>query len=131
MVAKEDGMEQRRLGQHGLEVSALGLGCMGMSFAYGAPNDDESLRVLRRSLELGINFWDTAEAYGPFTNEELLGRALKEIPRERVVIATKFANRFGPNGERLGLDGSAAHVTQAIEALEGDQPITRSFLKAV
>jgi len=108
-------MEKRRLGRQGLEVSALGLGCMGMSFAYGAPNDDESLRVLHRAVALGVSFWDTAEAYGPFTNEELLGRALRTIPRDQVVIATKFANRFGPHGERLGLDGSAAHVKAAIE----------------
>src|SRR5882724_4392796 len=92
-------VQSRRLGQQGLEVSALGLGCMGMSFAYGPGNDTESLRVLDRAFELGINFWDTAELYGPFKNEELLGSALKEKRREDAIIATKFAYRFGPNGE--------------------------------
>jgi aryl-alcohol dehydrogenase-like predicted oxidoreductase len=108
-------MHKRKLGRQGLEVSALGLGCMGMSFAYGHPDDAESIRVLRRSLELGINFWDTAEIYGPFVNEELLGRLLKEVPRQRVTIATKFAWRFGPHGEQLALDSSPSHVRKSIE----------------
>src|SRR5690242_10881935 len=82
-------MYKRKLGQQGLEVSAMGLGCMGMSFAYGPSDDEVSVRVLRRALDLGITFWDTAEMYGPFTNEELLGRLLKEVPRARVTIATK------------------------------------------
>lgn len=71
---------------------------MGMSHAYGHPDDAESLRVLDRALELGINFWDTAEMYGPFTNEELLGCALKGKPRQNLIIATKFAWKFGPKG---------------------------------
>ena len=108
-------MHKRKLGGQGLEVSALGLGCMGMSYAYGHADDAESIRVLRRSLELGINFWDTAELYGPFSNEELLGRVLKEIPRQRVIIATKFAWRFGPHGEQLELDSSPAQVRRALE----------------
>jgi aryl-alcohol dehydrogenase-like predicted oxidoreductase len=108
-------MHKRKLGRQGLEVSALGLGCMGMSFAYGHPDDNESLRVLRRALELGISFWDTAELYGPFSNEELLGRLLKEVPRQRVTIATKFAWRFGPHGEQVALDGSPAHVRRSLE----------------
>ena len=109
-------MRKRKLGRQGLEVSSLGLGCMGMSWAYGpAPDEAEVIRLLHRSLELDINFWDTAEAYGPFTNEKLLGRALKGKQRDRVIIATKFAMRFGPNGERLGLDSSPAHVKQSIE----------------
>src|SRR5580692_10604731 len=91
-------MEYRKLGKNGLQVSALGLGCMGMSFAYGPGDDEESLRVLRRYVELGGNFLDTAEIYGPYKNEELLGRFLREVPRESVVVATKFGFRIGPQG---------------------------------
>ena len=108
-------MDTRKLGGQGLKVSALGLGCMGMSAFYGGTDDAESLRVLRRAVELGLNFWDTAEAYGPFTNEKLIARALRDIPRESVIIATKFAWKFGPGGERIGLDGSPAHVKEAVE----------------
>ncbi|GFO54985.1 oxidoreductase [Geomonas sp. Red276] len=108
-------MLKRKLGQQGLEVSALGLGCMGMSYAYGHPDDSASVKVLRRALELGITFWDTAEMYGPFTNEELLGRVLKEYPRQRVTVATKFAWRFGPRGEPLELDSSPAHIRRSLE----------------
>lgn len=108
-------MHKRKLGRQGLEVSALGLGCMGMSYAYGHQDDAASIRVLRRALELGVNFWDSAEMYGPFTNEELLGRLLKEVPRQRVVIATKFAWRFGPHGEQLALDSSPAQVRKSLE----------------
>ncbi len=108
-------MEKRKLGNRGLEVSAIGLGCMGMSYAYGHRDDAESLRVLRRAHDLGIRFWDTAEMYGPFTNEALLGRALKEIPRRDVIIATKFAWKFGPNNEQMGLDSSPPHIRESIE----------------
>lgn len=108
-------MQTRTLGQQGLEVSALGLGCMGMSFAYGLPNDEESLRVLQRAREVGITFWDTAEIYGPYTNEALLGRALKEIPRHEVIIASKFGFRLGPNREQLGFDSRPAHVQEALD----------------
>src|SRR6266571_3258849 len=108
-------MNKRKLGRQGLEVSAIGLGCMGMSWAYGPGDDSESIRVLHRSQELGVNFWDTAELYGPFKNEDLLGRALKGVPREKVVIATKFAMTFGPNGDITGLDSSPAHVKEALE----------------
>jgi aryl-alcohol dehydrogenase-like predicted oxidoreductase len=108
-------MYKRKLGRQGLEVSALGLGCMGMSYAYGHPDDALSIRVLRRALELGINFWDTAEMYGPFSNEELLGSLLKEVPRQRLTIATKFAWKFGPHGELLALDSSPAQVRKSIE----------------
>ena len=76
-------MEHRKLGRNGLQVSALGLGCMGMSFAYGPGDDEESLRVLHKYMELGGNFLDTAEIYGPYKNEELLGRFLREVPRDR------------------------------------------------
>lgn len=108
-------MHKRKLGRGGLEVSALGLGCMGMSFAYGEPDPAGSLRVLRRALDLGINFWDTAEMFGPFHNEELIGRVLKEVPRRRITIATKFAWRFGPHGQHLGIDCSAAQVRRYLE----------------
>src|SRR6266567_7637613 len=108
-------MQTRKLGQQGLEVSALGLGCMGMSFAYGPGNDSESLRVLDRALELGINFWDTAELYGPFKNEELLGAALNGRRREDLIIATKFGWTFGPNGEQLRLDSSPEHIKKSLE----------------
>src|SRR5436305_8717227 len=108
-------MPQRQLGKNGPLVSALGLGCMGMSFAYGPADEAESLRVLRRYLELGGNFLDTAEIYGPYTNEELLGRFLREVPRDRVVIATKFGFRFNPDGIR-GLDSSPENVRRACDA---------------
>ena len=108
-------MYKRKLGRQGLEVSAMGLGCMGMSFAYGPFDDEGSLQVLRRALDLGISFWDTAELYGPFANEELLGRMLKEVPRGRVTVATKFAWRFGPGGEQVALDSSPAQVRRSLE----------------
>ena len=108
-------MDTRKLGRQGLEVSALGLGCMGMSWAYGRTDDAESTRVLHRAIDLGVTFWDTAEVYGPFTNEALIGRALNGKRRDAVVIATKFAFRFGPNGEMAGLDSSPAHVKRAVE----------------
>src|SRR5467141_158030 len=112
---EEKCMPQRQLGKNGPLVSALGLGCMGMSFAYGPADEAESLRVLRRYLELGGNFLDTAEIYGPYTNEELLGRFLREVPRDRVVIATKFGFRFNPDGIR-GLDSSPENVRRACDA---------------
>jgi len=108
-------MQKRKLGRQGLEVSALGLGCMGMSWAYGSADDQESIRVLHHALDIGVNFWDTAEVYGPFKNEELLGRAIKGKRRQDVIIATKFAMKFGPNGEVLGLDSSPAHIKSSIE----------------
>ena len=80
----DSGMPRRELGQ-GLKVSALGLGCMGMSFAYGQADEAESLRTIQAAIELGINFLDTAEVYGPFTNEELVGKAIKSVPRESIV----------------------------------------------
>ncbi len=107
-------MEHRQLGKNGPQVSALGLGCMGMSFAYGPTDDEESLRVLRRYLDLGGNFLDTAEIYGPYKNEELLGRFLREIPRDRVVVATKFGFRIGPGGNR-SVDSSPENVQRACE----------------
>jgi aryl-alcohol dehydrogenase-like predicted oxidoreductase len=107
-------MEQRKLGNSGTEVSALGLGCMGMSFAYGPADDAESLRVLRRYLTLGGNFLDTAEIYGPYKNEELLGRLLGEVSRASVVVATKFGFRIDGSGTRT-LDSSPENVRRACD----------------
>ncbi len=113
-------MEQRRLGTRGLEVSAIGLGLMGMSHAYGTPDERderESIRTIHRSVELGCTFLDTAEAYGPFRNEELLARALETLPggRDRVVMATKFGFRFDANGAIAGVDSRPAHIREAVE----------------
>jgi aryl-alcohol dehydrogenase-like predicted oxidoreductase len=108
-------MEYRNLGKNGPQVSALGLGCMGMSTAYGPANEEESLRVLRRYLELGGNFLDTAEVYGPYKNEELLGRFLREVPRDSVVVATKFGFRFASDGIR-SVDGSPENVRRVCDA---------------
>src|SRR6266576_3888634 len=108
-------MERRKLGRQGLEVSALGLGCMGMSWAYGGADESECIRVIHHALDIGVNFFDTAETYGPFTNEELIGRALKGKRREDVTIATKFAWKFGPNNEQIGLDSSPRQIKQSIE----------------
>jgi len=107
-------LTKRRLGRQGLEVSALGLGCMGMSQSYGVPDDEESLATIHRALELGVTFFDTAEAYGPYLNEELLGRALKGR-REQVVIATKFGFRI-QDGKLAGLDSRPAHIREVVEA---------------
>src|SRR5215469_2927536 len=104
----------RTLGNSGINVSALGLGCMGMSFAYGPADEAESFRVLRRYLELGGTFFDTAEIYGPYANEELLGRFLREVPRESVVVATKFGFKL-VNGERRGADSSPENVRRACD----------------
>jgi aryl-alcohol dehydrogenase-like predicted oxidoreductase len=104
----------RTLGTGGLKVSALGLGCMGMSQSYGTPDDRESLATLDRALQLGVTFFDTAEAYGPFTNEELLGRAL-EGRRDRVVLATKFGFRISGN-QLTGTDSRPQHIREAVEA---------------
>ncbi|HEU4526209.1 MAG TPA: aldo/keto reductase [Gemmatimonadales bacterium] len=104
----------RRLGTQGLEVSALGLGCMGMSQSYGAPDDRESIATLHRALELGVTLFDTAEAYGPFSNEELLGRALAGR-RDQVVLATKFGFRFEGN-QLTGTDSRPAHIREVVEA---------------
>jgi len=104
----------RQLGRQGLEVSALGLGCMGMSQSYGVPDDQESLATLHRAIELGITFLDTAEAYGPYTNEELLGRALRGR-RDQVTIATKFGFRF-EQGQLTGTDSRPEHVREVAEA---------------
>jgi aryl-alcohol dehydrogenase-like predicted oxidoreductase len=106
-------MEQRTLGSAGLQVSALGLGCMGMTWAYGVSDEAESLRTIHRALDLGITFLDTAEIYGPYTNEELVGRALAGR-RDGVVVATKFGFSF--SGPTRGVDGSPANVKRVAEA---------------
>jgi aryl-alcohol dehydrogenase-like predicted oxidoreductase len=104
----------RRLGFQGLEVGALGLGCMGMSQFYGPGDDGESIATIHRAIELGVTLFDTAEVYGPFTNEELLGRAL-EGRRDKVVIATKFGFRIGGT-DRFGVDSRPEHVREVAEA---------------
>jgi aryl-alcohol dehydrogenase-like predicted oxidoreductase len=109
-------MQKRKLGKNGLEVSALGLGCMGMSFSYGPPADKtEMISLLRSAVERGVMFFDTAEAYGPFINEELVGEALAPF-RGQVVIATKFGFKFGPKGEQVGLDSRPEHIRQVADA---------------
>src|SRR5437870_3790544 len=109
-------MQQRKLGKHGLAVSALGLGCMGMSYGYGpAADKQEMIALIRKAVEHGVTFFDTAEAYGPFTNEALVGEALAPF-RGQVVIATKFGFKFGPKGEQLGQDSRPEHIKQVAEA---------------
>ena len=108
-------MRSRKLGTQGLEVSMEGLGCMGMSEFYGERNEDEAIRTIHRALALGVNFLDTADMYGPFTNERLVGRAIADR-RDQVILATKFGNVRGEGGERLGIRGDAAYVRQACEA---------------
>jgi aryl-alcohol dehydrogenase-like predicted oxidoreductase len=111
-------MQKRKLGKSNLEVSAIGLGCMGMSFAYGSPKDkQEMISLLRSAVERGVTFFDTAEVYGPFTNEELVGEALASF-RDRVVIATKFGFKLKPNGEPgwAGLDSRPERIKQVAEA---------------
>jgi aryl-alcohol dehydrogenase-like predicted oxidoreductase len=108
-------MEYRELGRNGLKVSALGLGCMGMSEFYGPGKDEESVKTIHRAIELGVTFFDTADMYGPFINEELVGKALKPY-RDKVVIATKFGNVRGPKGEWLGISGKPDYVRKACEA---------------
>ena len=109
-------MQKRKLGKSNLEVSAIGLGCMGMSSGYGPPKDkQEMISLIRSAVERGVTFFDTAEGYGPFTNEELVGEALAPM-RERVVIATKFGFKFGPKGQQIGLDSRPEHIKEVAEA---------------
>ena len=111
-------MEKRKLGTSSLEVSAIGLGCMGMSFAYGTPeerDDRESIATIHRAIELGVTFFDSAEAYGPYTNEELLARALQG-KRDQVIIATKFGFKFDEKGGLAGVDSRPEHIREVVEA---------------
>lgn len=107
-------LKQRKLGSQGLQVSELGLGCMGMSASYGVPDDAESRATIERAIELGVNFLDTAEAYGPFKNEEFLGECLKD-KRQKAVIATKFGFRLDGRS-RVGVDSRPAHIREVVEA---------------
>src|SRR5689334_13485068 len=106
-------MRKRTLGKSGLEVSAIGLGCMGMSFGYGPPKDrQEMIALLRAAVERGVTFFDTAEVYGPFTNEELVGEAVAPL-RDQVVIATKFGFKLNAEG---GVDSRPEHIREVAEA---------------
>ena len=111
-------MKKRKLGKGGLEVSAIGLGCMGMSFGYGPPADrKEMVSLIRKAVDLGVTFFDTAEVYGPFANEELVGEALAPV-RGRVAIATKFGFKLDPDGGPgwVGLDSRPQHIKEVAEA---------------
>src|SRR5437773_12010841 len=105
-------MQKRKLGKSNLEVSAIGLGCMGMSFGYGPAKDkNEMILLIQAAVERGVTFFDTAVVYDPFTDEELMGEALAPM-RERVVVATKFGFNFGAKGEHIGLDSCPDHIKQ-------------------
>ena len=109
-------MQKRKLGKSELKVSAIGLGCMGMSFGYGPAKDkQEMISLLRKAVEISVTFFDTAEMYGPFANEELVGEALAPF-REQVVIATKFGFKISPKGEQIGLDSRPQHIKEVAEA---------------
>jgi aryl-alcohol dehydrogenase-like predicted oxidoreductase len=108
-------MQKRTLGKSNLEVSALGLGCMGLSYGYGPATDkQEAIKLIRAAFERGVTFFDTAEAYGPFTNEEVVGEAVAPF-RDQVVIATKFGFRFGEGGKQVGTDSRPEHVKQVAD----------------
>jgi aryl-alcohol dehydrogenase-like predicted oxidoreductase len=108
-------MQKRTLGNSGLEVSAVGFGCMGISYGYGQPTSrEDGIGIIRAAVDAGVTFFDTAEAYGPFTNEELIGEALAPV-RDRVVIATKFGFKF-QDGKQVGLDSRPAHIREVVEA---------------
>ena len=109
-------MQKRKLGKSNLEVSAIGLGCMGMSFGYGPPAEPKKMiSLIRSAVERGVTFFDTAEAYGPFASEELVGEALAPF-RGKVVIATKFGFKFDANGKQAGLDSRPQHIKEVAEA---------------
>ena len=109
-------MQKRTFGKSNLEVSSLGLGCMGLSYGYGPATDkEEAIKLIRAAVERGVTFFDTAEAYGPFTNEEVVGEAVAPF-RDQVVIATKFGFRFGEGGKQVGTDSRPEHVKEVAEA---------------
>src|SRR6266568_450378 len=109
-------MKKRELGKSGLEVSALGFGCMGLNYAYSHTIDKkESISLLQAAVERGVTFFDTAEMYGPFTNEELVGEALAPF-RRQVVIASKFGFKISPKGEQIGLDSRPEHIKEVADA---------------
>ena len=108
-------MNFRTLGKQGPTVSAIGLGCMGMSEFYGSTNEEQSIRTIHQSLDLGINFLDTADMYGVGHNEELVGRAIKDR-RDKVVLATKFGNVRGTDGSFKGVNGKPSYVKEACDA---------------
>src|SRR2546423_6812975 len=109
-------MQKRRLGNSGLEVSVIGLGCMGMSYGYGPAHDrQEMVKLIQEAVDLGVTFFDTAEAYGPFVNEELVGEALATV-RDDVIIATKFGFKFDDKGGQSGMDSRPEHVKEGAEA---------------
>ena len=108
-------MQTRALGRQGLEVSPIGLGCMGMSEFYGTADEPESIATIHRAIDLGITFLDTADMYGPFTNEQLVGRAIRGR-RDEVVVATKFGNERSPDGSYLGINGRPEYVRRACDA---------------
>src|SRR5215210_1078919 len=108
-------MEKRNLGSQGLVVSELGLGCMGMSEFYGTGDEEESIATIRRAIDLGITFLDTADMYGPFTNEQLVGKAIRKR-RDEVVLATKFGNVRSEDGAFLGINGRPEYVRSACDA---------------
>src|SRR5436309_4904601 len=109
-------MKKRTLGNSGLHVSAIGYGCMGLTGTYGAAADrQDAITLMHAAVERGVTLFDTAEAYGPFTNEELVGKALSPV-REQVVIATKFGFHFDANGKQAGLDSRPEHIKEVAEA---------------
>src|SRR4051794_8949126 len=108
-------MELRKLGRNGPDVSALGLGCMGMSDFYGPADDERSIATIHRALDIGITFLDTADAYGPFTNERLVGRAIRDR-RDSAIVATKFANVRAADGTFIGISGRPEYVREACDA---------------
>ncbi len=109
-------MKTRRLANSGLEVSAIGYGCMGLTGTYGPADRQQAIAILHAAVERGVTMFDTAEAYGPFTNEELVGEALAPV-RQRVVIATKFGFGINPDGTRYGVDSRPAHIRQVVDAM--------------